>query len=245
MTVEALPLAAQLRAAMAATWPPEAVLEVGPFLLRRAPGAGQRVTAATAAPGAADLAESLPRAEAQMLSWGQHPLFQVVPETPGLDALLDAAGYAIKDPTILYVAPAATLAQVPTPRLSTFAHWPPLAVQDEIWEEGGIGPERRAVMHRAPIPHMSLMAREADRPVGTGFAALHEGIVAVHAVEVRPDHRRRGVGGRLMSRAAQWAQEVGAAHVALAVTEANVAARALYTALGMTAAARYHYRIAP
>lgn len=238
-----LPDADQLRAAMEATWPASAEVDLGPFRLRRSKGGGQRVTAATANPGASDLAETLPRAEAQMLAWGQVPIFQVTPDTPGLDAILDGAGYAIKDPVLIYAAPVAVIASIPTPRLSTFAHWPPLAIQREIWEQGDIGADRVAVMDRVRGPKTALMARGRDRPVGTAFAAIHDGIAMVHAIEVLADQRRQGDGRRLLSRAAQWAAQAGAETIALAVTEANIGARALYGDLGMQVAARYHYRV--
>lgn len=239
------PGAADLRAAMQATWPAAEETTVGPFVLRRSQGGGQRVTAATVDPGAEGLAAALPRAEAQMQSWGQVPIFQVMPETPGLDALLDAAGYAIKDPVILYVAPLERIAAIPTPRLSTFALWPPLAVQREIWAAGGIGADRVAVMERVQGDKTALLARRDDRPVGVGFAAIHNRIVMLHALEVRPEDRRKGDARRLMSQAAQWGIEQGARHLALAVTEANIGARALYGDLGMVPAARYHYRVHP
>lgn len=239
------PSADLLRDAMRATWPEAESLTIGPYILRRSHGGGQRVTAATVMPGASGLAEALPRAEAQMLSWGQSQIFQVTPETPGLDALLDGEGYRIKDPVMIYVAPVAQIAQIPTPRLTTFAHWPPLAVQREIWEQGGIGADRLAVMDRVAGPKTALLARRGDSPVGTAFAAIHAGIVVLHAIEVRPEHRRQGDGRRLMSRAAQWAMEQNATHLALVVTEANIGARALYADLGMEPAARYHYRVRP
>ena len=240
-----LPGPPAMMAALAATWPAAETLASGPFLLRRSPGGGSRVTAATAPPGAADLAAALPRAEAQMRAWGQVPIFQIVPDTPGLDALLDAAGYDLKDPTMIYAAPAALLARIETPRMTGFAHWPPLAIQAEIWAAGGIGPDRQAVMHRAPDPRISLLARDSDQPAGTAFAAIHDGIAMIHAIEIVPALRRRGNARRLIARAAAWALDHGAAHLALAVTEANAGARALYAGIGMSPAARYHYRVAP
>lgn len=238
-----LPDPDRLRAVLSATWPAAETIRSGPFILRRSEGGGRRVTAATALPGAEGLAAALPHAVAQMQAWGQVPLFQTTPETPELDALLDAAGYRVVDPTVILVAPLAAFDAIDTPRLSSFMHWPPLAIQREIWEDGGIGPDRVAVMARAPEPRLSLMARQGDKPVGTGFAAIHQGIVMVHAIEVRPDHRRQGIGARMMARAAGWAAGLGAAHLALAVTEDNHGARAFYASLGMVPAARYHYRV--
>ena len=96
-----LPTPEALRAAMLASWPAVEETRLGPFHLRRSPGGGQRVSAATADPGADGLAEALPRAEAQMQAWGQSRIFQITPETPGLDSLLESEGYRIKDPVLL------------------------------------------------------------------------------------------------------------------------------------------------
>ncbi|MEX2518343.1 MAG: GNAT family N-acetyltransferase, partial [Paracoccaceae bacterium] len=57
--------------------------------------------------------------------------------------------------------------------------------------------------------------------------------------------RRKGAARMLMSAAARFAVEEGASVLALAVTERNDAARALYLALGMAAATGYHYRVKP
>jgi uncharacterized protein (DUF2237 family) len=48
-----------------------------------------------------------------------------------------------------------------------------------------------------------------------------------------------------MLSAARWAEAQEAGWIAVAVTEANAPARALYVGLGMAEAARYHYRAAP
>ena len=79
----------------------------------------------------------------------------------------------------------------------------------------------------------------------SAFVAAAGGVAMVHAVEVAASARRRGIGARLMATAARWAAEAGAERLALAVTRENVAARALYDALGMTQVASYHYRVAP
>ncbi|WP_240722537.1 GNAT family N-acetyltransferase [Poseidonocella sp. HB161398] len=240
-----LPGPEEMRQALAATWPAAEETALGPFRMRRSPGGGKRVSAARALPGAEGLAEALPRAVAQMQAWGQAPVFQILPDTPGLDALLEREGYAIKDPSLLYAAPLDAFAGIEMPRLTTFAHWPPLSIQEEIWAQGGIGRDRMAVMSRVGGPHVSLMARDGDVPAGTAFAAVDGRIAMIHAIEIRPAFRRRGNGARLMARAAAWAAEQGAEVLALAVTEGNAGARALYAGLGMEPVLRYHYRVQP
>ena len=65
----------------------------------------------------------------------------------------------------------------------------------------------------------------------------------VHAIEVVPAHRRLGAGETLLRGAASFAAGQGCDWLALAVTEANALARALYAKLGMEVVGRYHYRL--
>jgi N-acetylglutamate synthase len=233
---------AALFAAMEATWPPVSTRQVGPFLIREGRGAGGRVSAGSALGPVT--ARDLPLAEAAMRALGQVPLFLIRADDRACDALLAEAGYALRDPTIAYTAPVSTLVR-PLPPQSTFAVWPPLAVQAEIWAEGGVGPARFAVMDRAAVPKTALLARSGDRAAGVAFVAVHEGIAMLHAVEVRADLRRKGVAHHLIAAAANWAAERGAMDLALLVTKANLPARALYASAGMRDMADYHYRVWP
>ena len=120
---------------------------------------------------------------------------------------------------------------------------PPLAIQREIWSAGGIGPGRWAVMDRVTGPKTSLFARADDRPAGTGFVAIHEGIAMLHALEVLPALRRRGAAAHMLRAAANWAAATGATTISVVVTEANAGARALYASLGLEVVGQYHYRM--
>ena len=230
----------RLMAALDATWPPAEYLELGPWLLRRGAGGGQRVSAASTEDQSADIAP----AEAGMRAWGQTPLFRLTPDQTELDRRLAEAGCAVKDPVVLYAAPAASLADGRDETAQVFCVTSPLAMVDEIWSRGGIGPGRRAVMTRAQGPRMTLMARVDDHPVGAAFVAVDDDIAMIHAIEVALEHRRKGGGALLMRGAASFAAEHGAAWLTLAVTEANAPARALYERLGIALAGSYHYRIA-
>lgn len=237
----ALPSAARLMAAIDATWPAAEYRSLGPWLLRRGAGGGQRVSAASTADQAADPA---PAAEV-MAAWGQRPLFRVEPGQGTLDRRLEALGYRRHDPVVLYAAPAAALDDGRDQTARVIRVRTPLAIVDELWARGGIGPGRRAVMERTRGPRMTLLCRAADRPAGVAFVALDGEVAMVHAIEVRATHRRLGAGEMLVRGAASFAAENGASWLALAVTEANVPARALYAKLGMAEAGRYHYRLAP
>ena len=230
------PCAAALARAMEATWPPASTRRLGPALLREGLGGGGRVSAATME--APWTQADIDAAEAAM----ERALWRVRAGEDALDAALAARGLALRDPTRLWWAEAARLAPERPERLTGFALWPPLAVMRDLWAEGGIGPARLAVMARAPAPRAGLLARVSDRPAGVAFAAVAEGIGVVHAIEVAPGLRRRGTAAALLRHAAWWARGHGARHLALAVTEANAPANALYARAGMTPAPGYHYR---
>ena len=231
------PDAQHLLAALEATWPPAAREPQEGWLLRTGAGGGKRVSATSPLLPDADIG----LAEAAMRAKGQRPLFRLTEGDTALDNDLAARGYAVLDPTLIYLAPVADLARKPGP-VSLFFLWPPLAIMRDIWAEGGIGPERLAVMDRANRPKTALVARICDRAAGAAFCALSGDIAMLHAVEVLPAHRRKGVGALILRGAAHWAEQVGAQWMALAVTQANAGACALYERCGMTIAARYHYR---
>lgn len=229
-----------LFAALEATWPPEAVHRIGPWRLRQGAGGGGRVSSATAEGpvAAADVAALAAAARAL----GQAPLVMVQPGEAALDAVLAGAGWALRDETVVYAAPAG---EFPDPGpLEAFAAWPPLALVRDIWAEGGIGAARQAVMARAAGPKAAVLARTGDRVSSAGFVALAGDTAVLSAVWVRPALRRQGAGRQVVAGAAAFARAAGAARLALAVTAANRPARALYEALGMAVVGQYHYRTA-
>ncbi len=234
----------RLMEALDATWPAAETRRLGGWLLRRGQGAGHRVSAASWLPGAGERPD-IAAAAAGMADWGQPALFRLGAEEAALDAALAEAGYAPREPVAVYAAPVAALADGADETARVIRVTTRLQVAEEIWAAGGVGPARRAVMARAAGPAVVLLARLGDRPAGVAFAALDRELAMVHAIEVAVGHRRRGAGAMLLRGAANWAAEHGAAALALAVTEANRPACALYDRLGMAVAARYHYRALP
>ena len=231
-------MSADLFALMRATWPAAAEARVGGWTIREGQGGGSRVSAATwDGNGTPDIA----LAEAAMTQLGQSPIFMIRPQDETLDTLLEAEGYALRDPTQGFAAPVAALAQAP-PQVTSFAIWPPLAIQAEIWAGGGIGPERLAVMERVSGEKTTLFGRVADKPAGTAFVATHQNAAMLHALEIAPAYRRRGLAQIMMRHAAKWAQDAGATDLYLLVTRKNVPALELYASLNMQPVGHYHYR---
>lgn len=234
---------ARLIAALEATWPPVAVDDAAApgWRLREGAGGGRRVSAASSL-GSADF-EACAQA---MRARGAAPSIRVRESEGALDAALAAAGWRAADPTLFLVGEAAPLAALSVPKGVKFALGRcRLALLDGIWEAEGVGASRRAVMARAPDPKATVMARTDTATAGVAFTAVHHDVGMLHAVAVRPELRRQGAGMVTVVGAARFALDNGARWLALAVTEANAGARAMYEKAGMTAAGGYRYREAP
>lgn len=233
---------ASLFEAIDATWPPERFLRTSGWLVRVGAGGGKRVSAATVLnPGPA---VNVGDAESAMRDLGQDPLFMIRDAEQALDAELAARSYKVVDPVVVLAAPVSSLTQVAVPSVTCFAVWEPLAIMEEIWAQGGIGPARLAVMHRAQLK-TGIFGRCENKPAGCGFVAVSGRTAMVHAVEVLPEMRRRGMAGWIMRQAGFWAQAQGATRISVLCTRANLGALGLYSSLGFEEVAEYHYRHKP
>jgi GNAT superfamily N-acetyltransferase len=230
-----------LAAVMEATWPAARTHDVPGFTLRDGAGGGQRVSAATSHPDWSD--DHLPEAEAAMRAMGQDALFLIRQGDDALDAALQARGYRVKDPVVAYAVSANALPAPPW--MTTFPHWPPMAVAHDIWAAGGITTARLAVMDRVRGPRTAILARAGDRAAGIAFVAMHGTHAMLHALEVTPAQRRRGSAQNILSAAAAWTTAQGGRTLSLVVTSANTGARALYETCGMAMVGQYHYRVLP
>jgi N-acetylglutamate synthase len=86
---------------------------------------------------------------------------------------------------------------------------------------------------------------EGAAPAAIGRAVVDGRWVCFSAVEVAPEHRRRGLGSAVMAALARAAADEGADLAYLQVESDNPAALAMYGRLGFSTHHRYHYRRAP
>ncbi len=238
-----LPSPEKLYEVCEATWPPASMTRHGAWTIREGQGGGKRVSAATENWPTTEA--DLPAAEKAMRALGQQPMFMIREGEQALDKMLEAHGYEVVDPVNLYAIPIEDLTREPLPRVSGLTVWPPLNIMLELWQKGGVGPGRIAVMQRANGPKTGLLGRSDDHPAGVGFVAIHDGIAMAHALEVSPDMRRLGTASNMLRAAAIWAADHGATMFSLIVTQGNHAANPLYASLGMRLVGHYHYRIKP
>lgn len=233
-------------AAIEATWPPAESVPLGDWTIRRSRHGGRRNGSVKpqGSPGMA-LDEALKAVVGHYMFWEEPAYVQLPAAMTGLDADLAARGWTKEGDSHVLAADAEALAEHGVGGRMLVRVRAPLAAIEELWDAGGIGPARRAVMARAPQPREILMVRETDRVAGAAFIGLHGTIAVPHAIAVAPLYRRRGLGRALMIGAARWAREAGAKTIALSVDVTNEAALGLYESAGFVPVGRYHYRRAP
>lgn len=234
---------AALCAAFEETSPAVETAMAGGFRVGRGAGAGGRC--GSARPIGEWSLSDIALAEECHDRWCQPRLFRVMEGDAKLIASLQARGYRLEAPTLVLEAKVSELAALQPPPMTSFAIWPPLAIQRRIWDETGIDAARQSVMTRAPAPKTALLGRIHDRAAAAGFVAAFGSadsrVALLHALAVLPQFRRQGLAGWLAREAAIWARGQAASRLAVAVTDSNAPARALYDSLGFTCAGRYVY----
>jgi hypothetical protein len=237
--------ARDIAATIRATWPPERLDRVGPFDVAWGAGGGNRVSAARltdpASDGAMATTADIEAVERTQIAGGQAPLFAVFAGQEALDRALEDLAYRKRDETLALSAPVADLAEPPPP-VSCFDIWPPLAVQEEIWQTGGIGPARLAIMHRADGPKTCLFGRIDDRPAATAFIAVHGRTAMLHALEVAAAGASQGSGPPDDARRRSLGQRSGRHPFHGPRHPYQRCAGRLYASLGLKPVENYHYR---
>lgn len=185
------------------------------------------------------------------------PVFQLpLPLAGALGRTLDAAGWTVASEDVLVMT-----ASIAETAAATRPHLSPVRVDDEP-DEAWLASYHYRGEELPPAARRVLV--NVDDAGTVGFASADDGSeraaiargavtsapsgrhwIGVTAVEVAPDHRRRGLGTHIVAGLASWAGERGATDMYLQVSADNAAAIAAYEKLGFVEHHRYHYRRAP
>ncbi|MEM9781324.1 MAG: GNAT family N-acetyltransferase [Pseudomonadota bacterium] len=234
-------------AASEATWPGERVELIGGWRLRLGdPKAGSRANSVWAAgpPGIATEA-AVDAAEQAYAAAGLTACMQIWPGDDAVDDVLEARGWTLYDPCLILARPLdEPWPEAPRDTVAIRLD-APLAMAERLWTQGGIGPARQAVFHRAAGAKALFMGRVGQRPAGMIGVSLDGGVAVTQALWVDPACRGKGLGVTLMGAAGRAAAALGARVMAHAVVSDNAPARALYARLGFGEIGHYHYRRAP
>jgi ribosomal protein S18 acetylase RimI-like enzyme len=258
--------------ACAAAWPANEVREVGGWAVARSGGGTRRANSASASgPGARLDAGVIAAIDALYAEHDQPTLVRVTTLTPGMDAVLDAAGFAppegLTHTLALDLLPdegrgpggkaAVTQRHAPHERPPTGPRPSPGSERGEVvlsttpdapWiavrRRLSLAEGRGADDQVTPALRLTvpaIFARFGDDAVA--YAAVVDGIAVVEAVAVDPAQRRRGLAHRMLATLLDRARDEGASHAALQVMADNAPAIALYRGLGFGHHLQnYHYR---
>ena len=102
---------------------------------------------------------------------------------------------------------------------------------------------RQSYLDLAPLDTISFfVVKQDDRVVGYMLYQTWEEEMELHTIAVDPNHRREGVGRRMLEYLLSDATTRGVERVFLQVRPSNVAARTLYTQFGFyVIGVRHHY----
>lgn len=225
------------------TWPATESADTGALRTGRGLGAGGRVSSTIAIRPGWDSAQ-IAAAERLHHDWDQPAMFRVADSNLALQQALSSRGYVRGNPTAILAIDCMKLAG-PLPIMMTFAIWPPIGIQRDLWAAGNVPAARQAVMDRVTGPRAALLGRLDDRAAGAAFVAVDGEVAMIHALEVSPAFRRRGLAGWLIRAGADWASGQGARRLGLAVSHANTGARTVYDRLGFREIGSYGYWTRP
>lgn len=243
---------AALEMAAAAGWRGTEQATLGGWLLRAAEGCTGRANSALAVgdPG-------LPLAAAidKVCEWYQArglPAMVAVPYPLGgpqrseVDRLLQDRGWSIRagSATVLTAVPGGIASTAAVARVDVDGK------PDDDWlalyHYRGQQPPPivRRLLMSAPWQAFGSI-RAAGQTVAVGRVAVAGEWAGLTAVEVHPDHRRRGLATAITAALAEAAAARGVTGIYLQVEDGNLPARALYRRAGFTGHHGYHYRVAP
>lgn len=244
-----------LEAAAAAGWRALDAEWLGGWLLRASDGFTRRVNSCLPL---GDPSMPIASAVDAVQRWYQaralSPAFQLpLPLAGALGRTLDAAGWTVASEDVLVMT-----ASIADTVAATRPDLPPVRVDDEPDEQwlasyhyrgDELPPAARRVLANAEVVGFAS-ADDGDERAAIARGAVTSAPsgrrwVGVTAVEVAPDHRRRGLGTHIVAGLASWAGEHGATDMYLQVSADNAAAIATYEKLGFVEHHRYHYRRAP
>lgn len=252
-----------LERAAARGWQAPEVESLGEWQLRAADGFTGRANSALAIgdPGL-PLGLAIDRVRGWYEVRRQRPMVAVAyplgrPSESELDEFLAGQGWTVDHGAIVMTADAGVVAGVlrvgGAGRAGGLGGEARVAVQDAP-DEGWLGLYRHRGQVPPPISRRLLTSapwqafasvRDRAGTVAVGRVAVSDGWAGLTAVEVHPDHRRRGLGVVLTVALAQAALDIGVSALYLQVEAGNAAARRLYEGCGFTDHHGYHFRTSP
>jgi ribosomal protein S18 acetylase RimI-like enzyme len=236
---------AGLEACAFAAWPALRSATAAGWLVRVSAGQSKRANSANPLPGACGVEDVLGEVAAVFAAAGVPAIFRLTPlAPPGSDAVLEAAGYQLEQPSWVMTAQTGYLPAVASLRIEPAASAEWLAGIAAL-DGGKANPEHAAIARAIRLPAAFATLTEDGAAVGYGLAVADGSRTGLFDIVVASQARGRGLGRVLTQGLMAWGRGQGADTAWLQVRDCNAAARALYRSLGFADAYPYHYRVQP
>lgn len=236
---------AALQERCAADWTPAEVVPLDGWTLRHHFGLNRRSCSALALTiPDSPWDEQLDRVRTWYASRGAPALVLVVEGSAPDAALAKASAPVVLENEVMVARVADVVAAAPRLDDVDF-RVDPLAPDHFLALNAGDDTEREhlvSLLTSAPASRYATGTADGT-PIATGRVSPRDGWAGLTHLDVAEGARRRGVGSALVGTLARAAHEAGARDLWLQVERDNVAALALYSALGFTTHHRYVYRV--
>jgi GNAT superfamily N-acetyltransferase len=229
-------------------WPGLQQLLLDGWLVRFGAGFTRRANSVTPLyAGTGEVRETLARCEALYAARGQPCIVRITPlaQPPGLEALLEHAGYRREGETSVQV-----LDPLPDTRMNGACaladalsdHWhgtftrlddTPVAHRHTL----------RAILGQIALPHTGALCPADATPVCCGRAVLEGPQLGLFDIATDAAQRGRGHATRLIGHLLAWGRRLDATRAYLQVEVDNAPALRLYAHLGFRELYRYWYRV--
>ena len=230
-------------------WPPERTAGVGGWLLRQGPTATRRQNSVQTLAFSGEVAvdAAIAKVETWYAAHDRHACYQLtdLSQPAGLDAVLEALGYAHEAPSQVMIRPLDKAP--PGPSTVTLEGRPTAFVMAALVDPYMATAERAArarLFGRIRRPSTFAVVAENGTPVAGGLCVVDKSLAGIFAMRTAAPSRRRGHGRAVLTRLLAWACAMGADTAYLQVEAANLPANALYRSFGFETLYDYHYRIA-
>jgi N-acetylglutamate synthase len=243
-----------LELAAAQGWRASEEQRLGDWLLRAADGFTGRANSALAVgdPGL-PLATAIEKVRGWYSERGRPAMIAVAyptgqPTASALDQLLAGLGWTIRaDAATVMTAEAATVAGSVRADAAAvqFDAEPGAAWLARYHYRGGPLPPMAVTLLTSAPWQAFASVRSGNETIAIGRVAGAGHWAGLTAIEVAPEHRRKGLAVAITAALAARAGSCGFPNLYLQVTDDNTAARTLYRRLGFADHHGYHYRVAP
>jgi len=233
-------------------WPGLSEILFDGWLLRFSRGHTRRANSISLlSPSTDDVARKVAHCEALYARHGLPTIFRLSTlDADAIDGVLDARGYGPREDETRIFHRDLALESLPSIRDAVVVtESPGRAWLDAVARIQGLAEDRRlaneAIFAAIANPAGFAASLSDDgRIAAVAFGAVHDGIVCINSVGTDAAFQRRGHARRAVGAVIDWAcRKVGARGACLPVMAHNVAAVALYEALGFrTEVSRYAYR---